>query len=75
VNLRKSKDINLLRRNRHAILFNNRELHAIEAYCKKYKVDNKTKFMRETIITEVLKKFDSDYPTLFEFEQPDLFSR
>lgn len=47
---------------------------AIDAYCKKYKVDNKTKFMRETILTQVLKRFDSDYPTLFEFEKPNLFS-
>jgi hypothetical protein len=55
-------------------LFNNRELQAIDAYCKKYKVDNKTKFMREAILTEVLKRFDTDYPTLFEFEKPNLFS-
>jgi len=74
VNFRKYKDSNLIRRNRYAILFNNRELQAIEAYCKKYKVENKTKFMRETILTEVLKRFDSDYPTLFEFEKPNLFS-
>jgi hypothetical protein len=29
--------------------------------------------MRETILTAVLKKFDEDYPTLFEFEKPNLF--
>jgi hypothetical protein len=75
LNLRKSRDTNLLRRNRYAILFNNRELQAIEAYCKKYRVDNKTRFMREAILTEVLKRFDSDYPTLFEFEKPNLFSK
>jgi len=59
----------------HSIRFNNRELNAIAAYCKKYRVDNKTKFMREAILTEVLRKFDSDYPTLFEIEKPNLFSR
>ena len=74
LNTRKFKDSNLLRRNRYAILFNNRELQAIETYCKKYNVDNKTKFMRETILTQVLKRFDKDYPTLFEFEKPNLFS-
>jgi hypothetical protein len=72
---RKLKDINLVRRNARTLLLNNRELQAIEAYCKKYKVDNKSKFMRETIISEVLRKFDSDYPTLFELEKPNLFSR
>jgi hypothetical protein len=75
LNIRKSKDINLLRRNPHLIRFNNREIKAIEAYCKKYRVENKTKFMRETILTEVLRKFDTDYPTLFDIEKPNLFSR
>jgi len=71
---RKSKDINLMRRNAHTLRLNNRESQAIEAYCKKYKVENKSKFMREAIITEVLKRFDRDYPTLFEVEKPNLFS-
>jgi hypothetical protein len=64
-----------MRSNAHTLRLNNRELQAIEAYCRKYKVENKSKFMRETIITEVLKRFDNDYPTLFEFEKPNLFSR
>jgi hypothetical protein len=72
---RKSKDLNLLRKNPRTLLLNNRELQAIDAYCRKYKVDNKSKFMRETILTEVLKRFDSDYPTLFEFEKPNLFAK
>ncbi len=72
---RKPREKDLLRKNRHSILFNNREVKAIEAYCLKYKVDNKSKFMRETIISEILKKFDEDYPTLFEIEKPNLFSR
>jgi len=71
---RKSKDINLMRRNAHTLRLNNRESQAIEAYCKKYKVENKSKFMREAIISEVLKRFDRDYPTLFEVEKPNLFS-
>ena len=41
--------------------------------CEKYKIRNKSKFMREAIMTEILKKFDDDYPTLFEFEKPNLF--
>ncbi len=70
---RRKKDENLLRRNKHSIMFNNREMQAIEAYCKKYKVDNKSGFMRKTILTEVLSRFDRDYPSLFEFEKPNLF--
>lgn len=71
----KYKDPNLKRVNPHVIRFNNRELSAINKFCRRYKINNKSKFMRETIITEILKKFDEDYPTLFDDEQPTLFSR
>jgi len=67
------KDEKLRRTSRTSILFNQREQEAINLYCEKYKINNKSKFMREAIMTEVLKKFDEDYPTLFEFEKPNLF--
>ena len=63
----------LRRNNRTSILFNHREQEAINLYCEKYKISNKSKFMREAIMTEILKRFDEDYPTLFEFEKPNLF--
>ena len=56
-----------------SLLFNAREQEAITLYCEKYKIMNRSKFMREAIMTEILKKFDEDYPTLFEFEKPNLF--
>jgi metal-responsive CopG/Arc/MetJ family transcriptional regulator len=59
------KNVDLLRINKKSIAFNNRELSAIESYCKKYRINNRSKFMREAIITSILKKFDEDYPTLF----------
>ncbi|MEZ5070196.1 MAG: hypothetical protein R2751_04300 [Bacteroidales bacterium] len=67
------KDEKLRRNCRSTILFNKRELDALNLYCDKYKIKNKSKFIRETIMTEVLKRFDEDYPTLFEFEKPNLF--
>ena len=67
------KDEKLRRTNRTSILINHREQEAIKLYCEKYKIRNKSKFMREAILTEVLKQFDKDYPTLFEFEKPNLF--
>lgn len=70
---RKRKDISLLRENPKVIRFNTRELSAINQYCEKFKVKNKAKFMREAIIGEVLKKFDENYPTLWEDEQMSLF--
>lgn len=66
-------DEKLLRSHSASIRFNQREKEAIDLYCQKYKVANRAKFMREAILTEVLKRFDEDYPTLFEFEKPNLF--
>jgi hypothetical protein len=57
----------------HSIRFNTREASAINQYCRKFRVTNKAKFMREAIITEVLKKFDENYPTLWEDSQLRLF--
>ncbi len=68
------KDESLKRIHRKSILFNQREIQAIDHYCKKYKIKNKSKFMREMIITSVLKKFDEDYPSLFE-KKPTLFNQ
>ncbi|MFC2104824.1 hypothetical protein ACFLS4_05685, partial [Bacteroidota bacterium] len=53
---------------------NKREIQAIDHYCKRYKIKNKSKFMREIIITAVLRKFDEDYPSLFE-KKPTLFNQ
>ena len=71
---KKLKDESLKRVHRKSILFNKREIQAIEHYCKKYKIKNKSKFMREIIISSVLKKFDEDYPSLFE-KKPTLFNQ
>lgn len=68
------KDESLKRIHRKSILFNKRETQAIEHYCQKYKIKNKSKFMREMIITSILKKFDEDYPSLFEMK-PTLFNQ
>ena len=69
----RSKEEKLRRSHRTSLLFNKREQEAINLYCEKYQIRNKSKFMREAIMTEILKRFDEDYPTLFEFEKPNLF--
>jgi len=40
----------LKRINRKSIAFNSRELSALDYYCKKYLVKNRSNFMREAII-------------------------
>ncbi len=68
------REPDLKRIKKKVISFNNKELTAIETYCQKYRVNNKSQFMRETIITAILKKFDEDYPTLWDDPQLKLFT-
>ncbi|MGE0077944.1 MAG: hypothetical protein AB7S48_08810 [Bacteroidales bacterium] len=55
----------LKRVHRKELLFNTSELNAIEMYCKRYKIRNKSKFLREAIISKVLNQFEQDHPKLF----------
>ena len=70
---RKKKEPSLRREIPQTIRFNSRELSAINQYCEKFKVRNKAKFMREAIISEILRKFDENYPTLWDDDQMRLF--
>lgn len=44
---------------------NEEEYALICSYIKKYKIANRSRWCRETIITHVLKSLEQDYPTLF----------
>ncbi len=69
------KDEQLKRVHQQSFLLNTHEMRAVDRYCKKYKVANRSKFIRETIFTAILKRFEEDHPTLFNFgKEPDLFS-
>ena len=63
-----------LKRN-HQLVFmlNDLEYEALEKYCKKYKVKNRSKLIREALMTEILVQFDRDYPSLFD--SPDYIER
>lgn len=58
------------RQHRQSFRLNDLEMKALMRYYKKYKVRNRARFLRETIMAAVLKKFDEDYPTLFEVPEP-----
>lgn len=44
---------------------NEEEYALIASYIKKYKIANRSRWCRETIIAHVLKNLEQDYPTLF----------
>lgn len=46
-------------------MLNEEEHRTIDRYLSKYKIRNKSRWYRETIITHILKSLDEDYPTLF----------
>lgn len=54
------------RTHRVGIMLNDSELRALDRYCEKYGVRNRSRFVRETLMRAVLKQFEKDSPTLFD---------
>ncbi|TRX66454.1 hypothetical protein [Carboxylicivirga sp. M1479] len=66
-----SREKALKRQHRATFLLNEKEKEAVNVYCKKYKIGNKSKFMREAVMRVVMEQFLDDYPTLFEKQDLD----
>lgn len=60
------KQSNQPRINKIAFRLNEEEHRAVERYLQKYKIQNKSRWYRETILTHVLRTLEEDYPTLFK---------
>jgi len=54
---------------------NPREARALNIYCKKFRVRNKSEFMRHTIMQAIIGRFDTEHPTLWEQGELTLFSQ
>lgn len=53
---------------RHArlvCLVSDEEMRIIDRYLRKYKIVNKSRWMRETLLAFIHQNLDQDYPTLF----------
>jgi hypothetical protein len=57
-----------LRTHRQIFTLNDEENKALNRYITKYKVKNKSKFIRETLMMAVIRKFEEDHPTLFDLD-------
>lgn len=55
-----------VRRHRHAFILNDQENNALNRYLNKYNVKNKSKFIREAVMVEVIRRLEQDSPTLFD---------
>ena len=69
------KEDRLRRTNRLSLMLNNREMRALGIYCNRYRVKNKSEFLRETIMKAILKRFEEEHPTLWEENEPTLFNQ
>jgi hypothetical protein len=69
------KEEQLKRINRFSVMLNDREMRALEIYCKRYRISNKSEFFRETIMKAILKRFDDEHPSLWEESEPTLFTQ
>jgi len=70
-----NKEDCLKRNSRLSVMLNKREARALGIYCNRYRVTNKSEFLRETLMKAILKRFDDEHPTLWEEPEPTLFSR
>ncbi|HLP05497.1 MAG TPA: hypothetical protein VK152_08725 [Paludibacter sp.] len=57
---------NNLRTHRQVFTLNDEENKALNRYITKYKVKNKSRFMRETLMLAIIRKMEEDHPTLFD---------
>jgi len=56
-------------------MLNSREMKALGIFCNRYRVKNKSEFLRKTLMMTILKKFEEDHPTLWEENEPTLFNQ
>lgn len=55
----------LVRNHRQVILFNEKEMNAIDEYCRLFKVSSKSAMLRQAVMERVLAGLDENHPTLF----------
>jgi hypothetical protein len=53
------------RKQRMVCLMSEEEVRIVDCYLKKYKITNKARWLRETVLTFIHQKMEEDYPTLF----------
>jgi len=53
------------RHQRMVCLVSEEEARIVDCYLKKYKITNKGRWIRETVLTFIHKNMEEDYPTLF----------
>lgn len=63
--IEKQKTNDVTRHARLVCLVSDEEMRIIDSYLRKYKIENKSRWMRETLLAFIHQNLDQDYPTLF----------
>lgn len=61
----------LKRKHKVSFLLNEEEMKSFARFCSDYGVRNKSSFIRESIFSKLIYKFELDYPTLFDEDEMD----
>jgi hypothetical protein len=69
------KEDRLRRTSRLTLMLNKREMRALDIYCNRFRVKNKSEFLRETVMKAILKRFEEEHPTLWEENESTLFNQ
>ena len=54
------------RNNRVSIMLNDSEMRALNRFCERYTVTNRSRLIREALMRSILHRLDKDSPTLFD---------
>jgi len=54
------------RTHQKTFMLNDKENKALENYFKKYNINNRSRFIRETIMITIIKQMENDSPKLFD---------
>lgn len=63
--LQVNRQNDVARHSRLVCLVSDEEMRIIDSYLRKYKIENKSRWMRETLLAFIHQNLDQDYPTLF----------
>ena len=55
----------LRRKYRKSVLFNSKEMAAIDEYCRRFKVSSMSALIRQATLERILDELDETHPTLF----------
>lgn len=63
---KQQKQSRSVRTNKLSTQVSDKELDAIRKYCKKYKIKNRSKLIRDMVFSSIIDNYMKDYPTLWD---------